>query len=359
MLTVQKGKFGEIVNLLVALLLALFMGGIMFSISGYNPFQVYFLIAKGAFGGLNNILTTLTYAIPLVLSGLAFSIAKKANIMNLGGEGQIYVGAMAAALVGAYVTGLPSFLLVPLALLVSFVAAGIYGGFAVFLKVRHGSNVVITTLMLNYIAQLFCGYLVSYPLRGGESVPQTKQIAAEARLGRIIPSHQLSTALLVAIATALILWVLLNKTRLGYQIRVVGYIQQAAETAGINYKRVALVSMFISAGIAGLCGATQVLGTHFRFIDNFSSGYGFEGIAVAALAANNPLMILFSGLLFGGIKSGAMSVNRVATIPMDYITIIQALVVVFIASPKLVQTLIEILKVKKKEVRDGIHISNG
>lgn len=327
----------------MSLICALFCGGILFLISGYNPVQVYILIFQGAFGSVNSILTSLTYATPLIISGLAFSVAQKANMMNLGGEGQICVGAMAAALIGAYVIGLPSFLHLPLTLLCAFIIAGLYGALAGFLKVRFGSNEVIVTIMLNYIATLFCSYLVSYPLRGSSDSAQTIQIASTAKLGRIFSFHQLSTAFIMALCLSVLIWFMFKKTLYGYRVTVVGNNLLAAQTAGINVPFISISSMFLSAGIAGLCGAGQILGIHYRYIDNFSSGFGFEGIAVAALASANPLLVIVSGILFGGIKAGATTVNRVASIPMDYIFIIQALVIVFVAAPSLMERLIKLI----------------
>ena len=182
---------------------------------------------------------------------------------------------------------------------------------------------------------------MAYPLQDSLGVPQTKQIMDSARLGPAFEGHYLSTALYLALAAIVIAWFLMNKTHLGYQMKVLGCNQKAAETAGIDYRKITVVTMFLSAGVAGLCGAGQVLGTHFRFIEDFSTGFGFEGIAVAALAGNNPLMILLSGLLFGGIKSGAAQVNRVASLPMDYVMIIQAMVVVLVAAPRLIDAILK------------------
>lgn len=329
-------KLGEI---LVALFLALVVGGIFFTASGYNALSVYGLIVKGAFGNWNRMLTTLTYATPLILSGLAFAVAKKANIMNLGGEGQLYIGAMTAAIVGTWFPFLPKALYVPLTLLAAFAAAGLYGGLAGFLDVKFGTNIVIVTIMLNYISQNFCSYLVAYPLRADANTVQTAMIADSAKIGRIFPGHQLSGSFVMAVAAAMIITWVLKYTKFGFHMRTVGCNRTAAETAGIDGKKITMLTMFISAGLAGLCGAGQIMGVHYRFIDNFSSGFGFEGIAVAALAANHPAAILISGILFGGMKAGAMSVNRVANIPMDYISMIQALVIVFIAAPRLIEQL--------------------
>ncbi|MCD7965699.1 MAG: ABC transporter permease, partial [Clostridiaceae bacterium] len=170
---------------------------------------------------------------------------------------------------------------------------------------------------------------------------QPEMIAPSAVIGRIFSGHQLSGVFILAVIAVAVVAFVVKYTKFGFHMRTVGFNRLAAETAGINYKRMTIVTMFLSAGIAGLCGAGQIMGVHYRFIDNFSSGYGFEGIAVAALAANNPAAVLISGILFGGIKAGAMSVNRIANIPMDYISIIQALVIVFIAAPRLISQIVE------------------
>jgi len=350
----SKKGYNKLIELLAALLMALIIGGVFFRISGYSPLQIYQLIFQGAFGNINAILTTLTYATPLILSGLAFTVAKQANIMNLGTEGQLYVGAMTAAIVGTLLPGLPGIIYIPLMLFSAFAAAGLYGGLAGFLNIRFGSNMIIVTIMMNYISQYFCGYLVTYPLRADAAALQTAQIAEQAVIGRIFRWHQLSGVFILAVAAVVAMTVVIRYTRFGFHMRTVGFSKPASETAGINYKKITLLTMFLSAGIAGLCGAGQVMGVHFRYIDNFSSGFGFEGVAVAALAANNPAAVLIAGILFGGIKAGAMSVNRIVNLPMDYIFMIQALVIIFIAAPKLIHWILDavgnLFKRKEREV---------
>ena len=151
--------------------------------------------------------------------------------------------------------------------------------------------------------------------------------------------HYLSASILIGVALVAVVWFLLNRTRLGYRLHFVGSNPASAETAGINTKRMMLITLLISGALAGFCGATQVMGVQYRFTDGFSSGYGFEGIAVAALAGNNPVTVLLSAILWGGLKSGASEVNRIASIPMDVISIIQALIVVFMVAPKLMDAL--------------------
>ncbi len=344
----KKNKFNltrvyHLLRMATALLLALAFGGIVFYIAGFNPLQAYKLIFQGAFGGGKSFLTTLIYATPLLFTGLSFIVARYANVLNLGIEGQLYAGAMSAALLGAYLS-MPKFIHLPLVLLGSAVAGGLWAALAAFLKVKYGANEVIVCIMMNYVATLFCGYLVAYPFQDEQGLTQTKRIADTAQLGRLVENHSLSKAILFALVLILAAGFLFRNSRFGYQARVCGGNRLAAETAGINSGRITIQTMFLSGMISGLCGGLLVCGTYFRFITNFSSGFGFEGVAVATLAGFHPIGLLVSGILWGGIKSGAAVVNRIASVPMDVISLIQALVVVLVAAPRLMDWILAPLK---------------
>lgn len=342
-------RIHNLVRLAIALILAMIAGGIVLRIAGFNPFQAYGLIFKGAFGGWNAFLTTLIYATPMLFTGLAYIVGAQGSAINLGLEGQLYIGAMVGALVGAYVPGLPGWVHLPLVLLCATVAGGLYAGLAGFLKVKFGANLVIVTIMMNYVAQLFCGYLVSYPFRDPQGQTQTKRILETAEIGRLFEGNSLSVAIIFALMLILLFHWIMKNTVIGFRIRACGKNQLAAETAGINSNRVAVMTMFCSGAVAGLGGALLVSGTYYRFIMDFSAGYGFEGVAVATLAGLNPLGLIVSGILWGGIKSGAVSVNRIASIPMDVIAIIQALVVILVAAPKVTDAILKpFLKLGKK-----------
>ncbi len=338
-LSAKKQKIYAALRTLCAFLLALVLGGIVFYIAGFNPLQVYKLIFKGAFGSTDAILGTLSYATPLLFTGLAFAFAQHAKVMNLGTEGQLYIGAMTAALIGGYLPPLPRFVFIPLILIASCLAAGLFAALAGFLNNRFGANMVIVTLMCNYVAQLFCSYLVNNPLVDEQGIARTAKLPPEASIGKLVEGHYLSSSILIGLALVIVIWFVLNRTKLGYRMHFMGTNRLSAETAGINTKRMLVLTLLISGALAGCCGATQVMGVQYRFTDGFSGGYGFEGIAVAALAGNNPISVLFSAILWGGLKSGASAVNRIASIPMDVISIIQALIVVFMVAPKLMDTI--------------------
>lgn len=334
-----------LLRMIVALLVALIVGGLVFYAAGFNPLQAYKLIFIGAFGSKNAILTSINYAYPLLFTGLAFCLARNANLISMGAEGQLYAGAMTAALIAGYLPALPKVIFIPLILLASAVVAGLFGALVGYLKVKYDASEVILTLMFNYILTFFCTYLTTYPFRDVEQgLARTARIADEARFGPLFAGHFLTSAAILAIIAVVIISLVIRFTRYGYHIRIVGDNRLAADTAGIHSGKVIISVMFLSAAIAGLCGATQVMGVQYRFINNMSTGFGFEGVAVAALAGYNPPALLISGLLWGGLKAGAAEVNRVAAIPLDIILVIQAIVVVFMSAPRLLDLLLRPIK---------------
>ena len=331
----------------ISMIAAVLVSGIIIALCGYNAIEAFTAIFKGSFGSFNAVIQTFTQATPLIFSGLAFTFAKRAGLINLGMEGQIYIGAIVAAIIGSIDFGISTFLHLPLAMLAGAGAGGIYGGLAGLLKAKYGSNEVISTLMLNFIAISFTSYLVNGPLKAPGAVPQTASILETAMLPRLFPRQQLSIAIFIVIALAIIIKYFMSKTPKGFEIRVVGYNHKAAETAGINIGRTIIIAMFISGAIAGLGGTCHVLGVDRRFIDGFSPGYGFDGIAVAALAAGNPVLVIVSGIIFGALRAGAMELNMMTNIPSDFISVIQALVVIFVAAPMLVECMLGLGKRKK------------
>lgn len=336
---------------IISLGLAIVISGVIMAICGYNPFEAFGAMFVGAFGSQRAIAQTLTQATPLIFTGLAFTFAKKATLINLGIEGQLQLGAMAAALVGAMDLGLPMILHLPLALIAGMIAGGLYAGFVGFLKVRFGSNEVIATIMLNSIAIYFVSYLANYPFKAEGGIAQTNKVLETAMLPRIFSKYQLTIAIFIAIAVCIAVKYFMERTKLGYEIRAVGMNSKAAETAGIKMGKVMMITMFISGAIAGLAGAGHVLGVDRRFIDGFSPGFGFDGIAVAALAADSPVGVIFSGIIFGALRAGSMVLNRTTNIPTDFVNVIQALVVLFVAAPMLVKAILRIndSKAAKKE----------
>ncbi|MEG2546787.1 MAG: ABC transporter permease, partial [Niameybacter sp.] len=226
----------------ISLGFAIVISGIIMALCGYNPFEAFGAMFVGAFGSQRAIAQTLTQATPLIFTGLAFTFAKKATLINLGIEGQLQMGAMAAAIVGAIDLGLPMALHLPLALVAGMIAGGLYAGFVGFLKVKFGSNEVIATIMLNSIAIYFVSYLANYPLKVEGAVAQTSKVMETAMLPRIFSKYQLTLAIFIAIAACILVKYFMQKTRLGYEMRCVGMNSTAAETAGIKIGKIIMIA---------------------------------------------------------------------------------------------------------------------
>ena len=335
-----------------ALILALILGGVIMSICGYNPFEAYGAIMKGAFGGKKAICQTLVQATPLIFAGLAYTVAKRANLINLGIEGQLYIGALGTSMFALLPLNLTPVLWIMLALLCGMVFGGLYAGLVGFMKVRFGSNEVIATMMLNTIAVNFVEYAVNYPLKEeGKSIAQTAKFTEAIWLPKIVDKTQLTIAIIIAAAACILIKLLLDRTVIGYEIKCVGQNLKASETAGIRIGKVMIIAMLISGAIAGLLGGTHVMGVDRRLIAGFSSGYGFDGIAVAALAADRPVAVILSGIIFGALRAGCMVLNRTTGVPTEFIDVIQALIILLVAAPLLVK---EILRMNRKHTATSV-----
>ncbi|MEG1062033.1 MAG: ABC transporter permease, partial [Oscillospiraceae bacterium] len=269
---------------LLALFCALFITGIIIAICGYNPIEIFVKVFAESFASRASIALCLSQATPLIFAGLSFAVGLKVGLINVGVEGQLVTGAMAAALCGVYVKFLPGDLHVIVCVLLAACAGGAVNLFTTYLKVKTDAPEVITGIMLNTILTLIASYLVNGPLKAeGASIGKTEQILPSAELTRIIPRTQLTTAFIIAIVIAIVMHIVLNKTVLGYKMRVTGLNKRAAAVAGIKSSSIYYSSSFISGSIAGIAGAAVALGVYRCYMENLSVGYGFAGIPVAAL----------------------------------------------------------------------------
>lgn len=326
----------------VAILLAFLVGAVVLVITGYSPLDAYGAMLSGAFGDTFGIGQTFTQATPIVFTALAFLFAYKSGLFNIGAEGQFLVGAFTAAIVGISFESLPFFIHLPLALAAGVVGGALWGFIPAILKARLGAHEVITTMMLSYVALYLTGYMVNYPFKEpGGWVAQTVFISPSAELPRILPPTQLSASIFVALILTGLTYYILQRTTVGYEIRAIGLNPSAAESAGISIKKGIVLALTISGAMAGLGGAGEVLGVHRRFIEGFSPGYGWDGLAVALVGGLNPAGILLASVLFGALRSGGMTMTRTTHVPLDIATILQALVILFIAAPKLIKYLMK------------------
>ncbi len=333
-----------------ALLLALASGAVLLLIAGHEPLAAYSALLNGAAGSDSRLGETLMNAVPLILTGLAVGVAFRAGLFNIGAEGQLLMGAVVTAGL-APTLALPWFLTLPLLIVVGGLAGALWAFVPGLLKARLGANEVISSLMMSYIAFYVTEYLVVNPLKAEGVLPATELVPEANRLPRMgdvlsgvgqslglsaeeIPGDFLGRlhlglpiALLVALGTSYLLW----RTVPGFAIRILGLNPEAATYGGVRVGRAIILTMMLSGAIAGLAGAIQVLGVNYRMSSTFSPGFGFTGIAVALLGNITPVGIVLAAVLFAVLQTGGQVMQRSAEIPVAIVTIVQALVIFFVA----------------------------
>ncbi len=317
---------------LIAIAAALLVGAGLILLAGANPIAAYtalFQESLSTYFGFGNTLTKMT---PLLLTSLGVLVALRAGQFNIGGEGQIYLGALGSALVGLYVQGLPALIHVPIALLAGFLFGAVWGLIPGYLKAVRGVNEVITTLLLNYIAVNFVSYLVQNPLQQpGAPSPYSPLIAKSAQLPIILPGSLAHAGILLGLIAAGVVWVLLVRSPLGYQITTVGLNPIAARYGGISVERTIMLVMALAGGLAGLAGSAEVMGLKYRLFEQVSSGYGFDALAIAFLSRGSVLGVVLTSLFFAALRSGVNVMQRSAGVPVTVVYAIQGLTVLFIA----------------------------
>lgn len=294
-------------------------------LAGANPFEAFYYFLIAPLSSRVSALEVLVKSTPLLLTGTAVAFAFSGGFWNIGAEGQLYAGAIAAAGVGTLVGGVPPLLAVPLILVAGFVAGTVWVLVPALLKVRLAVDEVVTTLLLNAVILFFISYLLNGPWRDPVSGwPQSPQIADSAVLFKLIPRSRVHFGLIVAIVTLVGVWFVLARTGLGLKMRAVGLGQDAARFAGVNVSRVMLTAALVSGGIAGLAGVSEVAGIHFHLIEGISPGYGYTGIIIATLAGLNPFGVALAALFIGLIDTGAQTVSRALGVPAYLGDVVQA-----------------------------------
>ncbi len=287
---------------------------------------------------------------PYIFAGLAVAVGFKAGLFNIGVEGQLFIGALVSAFLGYAITGLPWFIHLPLALAGGAVAGAIWAAIPGFLKAKTGAHEVINTMMMNYIAFLLSDWLLNGPMKAQGGNPRSPEIASSAYLPALFPEPvRFHWGFFLAIGAAFFVYWFLWKTTLGFEIRTVGASPSAAKYAGMNITRNFVLAMGLSGALAGLTGANELLGVNHYMANAFSPGYGFDSIALALLGKSNPFGVVLSALLFGFLRSGATRMQSIANIPVDIISIVQALIIVFIAAPAIVRWLYRVRAPKTAE----------
>jgi simple sugar transport system permease protein len=309
-------------------------------IAGTNPIRAYLALWEGALGSQQAIIETLIKATPFILAGLGLALAFRGGLFNIGMEGQLFVGSIVAVLIG-YSFELPGIIHIPLALLGGTLGGALWAAGPGYLKARTGAHEVITTIMANFIALRIINWAVGPdgPMRAADSViPETPPVFPSARLPLLIPDTRLHSGILIALAAAAVIYWLLWRTIVGFEIRTVGINPSAARYAGISVERNIVLTMVLSGGLGGLAGGIQVMGLEpYTFTTGFNVGYGFDSIAVAMLGGLHPLGVTISAILFGAMDSGARLMQLRTKVPIDVVTIVQGLILMFVAADQIIR----------------------
>jgi simple sugar transport system permease protein len=334
-----KNKLMDFIGPAVALLLAFICTAVIIVVSGKNPVLAFQSMFSGAFGSMMSISVTLVKAVPLLLAGLGLTIAYRTGLSSVGAEGQMIIGGLLAALTGIYLGFLPAFVLLPLSMLAGIIGGGIWSGVLGYLKAKLGVSEVINTIMMNYVAIYLVAFLLDGPLREPPGYyPQSARTAAGSWLPVLIPRTRLHAGILLAIGAVFLVYFLLWKSPIGFQMRAVGYNPAAARVNGISVQRNIVLAMTLSGAFAGLAGMVEISGLHHRLMSGFSSEYGFDAMAVALLGKLNPFGVLISALFFGALRVGANQMQRTVQVPSALVFVIQGLVILFVLMDALIRT---------------------
>ena len=324
---------------------ALFYGSIGSPREIFDGFRVYFSTGDNAslLKAIYPFTESLVTATPYIFAGLAVALGFRCGLFNIGAEGQFFMGALGAAFVGYSIKGMPWFIHLPLAILGGALAGALWGAVPGYLKAKFGAHEVVNTIMMNWIAFRLSDWLLTGPMKAVGFRPVTPNIQPTAELPHFFPDPlRFNWGFILALVVAWLVYWFLFKTTLGFEIRAVGANPDGSKYAGMSVVRNFVLVMIMSGGLAGLAGASQVLGVDHWVGQGFSAGYGFDAIALALLGKSHPMGVVLAAILFGILRSGATRMQSLAGIPIDIISIIQGLVIIFVAAPIIIRWLFHI-----------------
>ena len=323
----------RILDILIPLACAFGIGSIFSLICHCNPFTLYGYIIRKAFTTRAGIFNTLGYATPIIMTGIATALSIRANVYNMGIEGQVYVGAFASALAGNMITvGSPAVRIV-LCFLIAMLASMTYAAIPGLLKAKLRINEVVTTIMLNNIATKTFAFLINGYLGAGDSYAHTPNIAMDIRLPRLDSKYRVTIALFIALAIWAILFFIIKRSKLGFEVDCVGKQWEFSDAVGMRVSRKIFIIFLIGGAVAGIAGASEILGVNYNYTDGFSSnpGVGWDGFYVCLLSGGSPIGILILSIVFGALRYGALSAQTGLGVPLDLINVIKSSLILFIA----------------------------
>ncbi len=338
----------KIVVPVFAVITSLFIAAIVMIMIGKNPLMAYGALIFGAFGTKGALINNLMKTTPLILTGLSVGLGFRAGLFNIGANGQLIIGALLSTYVGSKMIAYPFYLSIPLMLVTGMIGGALWAAIAGWLKVARGAHEVITTIMLNYIAVFIANYVVNGPFQAPGGVPKSPEIAYSARLPILATSGAtwLSAGIFVALAAVVVVYILVEKTKLGYEVKAVGFNPYAAEYGGISIGKNVVMAMAISGALAGLAGTMQVMGVYYRYLGALGGSMGFDGITIALIGQNDPIGIAFAAFLISSIRAGSNQM-QIAGVSKNIVIIIQGIIIFLVAANRLVKTF---MFWKRKEV---------
>lgn len=343
-------KFRDlIVTTLLAIILGLTVSALMLLFLGENPIDAFSVLFSSVIRDKYTFADIFVKATPLIFTALAFAFTFKANLFNIGAQGQFYIGAVIAVAGSLFLQGrMPGGLLLVVVFILTVIGGGIWGGFVGYAKARYKANEFLVSMMSTYVALAIMNYLLRTVLMETKhEYPQTNPLDASAWLPTFIPGTRLHIGFIIAVLIAIGIWILLYKTPLGYRIRVVGHNADAALVSGIDAKRLYVIAFFISGALAAIAGFTEVNGVQHMLLQGFNPDIGAAGLGIAILANANPIGIIFAAILFGALRVGGVIMGQMSGIPSSIIELMQGFVMIFVILSYFVRTELE----KKREKR--------
>ena len=333
-MTAKKFDKGYLLSLFISIVAAFLLGAVIILLTGHNPLSAYAELIRGSFGSPRVIGNTLAKTVTLSITALATAVGARAGIFNVGGEGQLYLGGLCAAMAGVLLSGVSAAVAIPLAFLAACAAGGLYALIPALLKVKLKVNEVITTVMLNSVAIYLCAYLVNGPLRTTEKglVAGSPSIGASFRFFKLIPLSDLTAGVFYAAGIALVVWYVMSRTAAGYEMKLTGENRRFAFFSGLHVDRITILAMVASGAMCGAVGMFEVYGIHGRFVESISKDFYFDGMLVAMIMRYNPVGIVLMSVFFAALKIGGSAMELNLGISSELILVIQSIIIFFMAA---------------------------
>jgi general nucleoside transport system permease protein len=328
---IRKQAFQQTLSLFSSIVVALILGFLLLALDGHTPGEVLGGAYSSTFSSDYRFANLIARLITIVLVALAAAIPFKAGIWNIGGDGQLLVGAFAAALVGIYASGLPAVIHVSLSVLAGAVGGALWASIPGWIRLKYNANEIVTTIMMNYLATLLTGYLVNYPFHSpGSSNAETLNILDSAVLPRLVPMSNLSTGLYITIFVFAVIYFIDKKTSWGYEWRAIGSNAEFSKYGGVNNKTMQFIAMCLGGALAGLAGSILVLGNYHKFIAGLGGGVGFTGVLIAVIASNSPIIILVIAIIFAILQNSIIGMQSKMGIAVEFSDIIQSVIILMV-----------------------------